>query len=196
MSDDILDLVDDAQETFPAKEDLKDRLVAIWVTGKHGKRKGAGPDAKPYDWYETVTLVLDDGPNWDGFKIVDGEKQEMLVPSVAENGPQRLDGFQYSQSGLTQRLSGRVHLSATPARVNGDPVIDKPKSFKPYFGRINSRKNKQAGYNASWSISVPTDADQEIKIANAELIRSISAEMEKAGSIVDSATDDDGDFAG
>lgn len=193
-NNDTHDLVDDAQEVFPAKEDLKDRLVAIWVTGKHGKRKGTGADAKPYDWYETVTLVLDDGPAWDGFKLVDNEKQEMLVPSVAEDGPQRLDNFQFSQTGLTQRLSGRVHLSPVPPRVNGDPVVDKPKTFKPLLGRINSRPNKNKGFNASWSIGKPTAEDHELVNKNAALIVSITAEMEKGASIVDAAAAEDSEF--
>jgi hypothetical protein len=169
-----LELFDDATEEFPAKEDLKDRLVAIWVTGKNGMRKGNAPGSKPYAWYETVTLVLDDGPNWTGQKIVDGEQKEMLVPSVAENGPQRLDGFQYSQGGLTARLAQRV-------------LNDKPKTFKPMLGRINSRKNSQQGFSPSWSISEPTDADRATARAQANLIRQISAEME-AGK---AATDDE-----
>jgi len=188
MSDlnDIHDLVDDAKEEFPAKEDLKDRLVAIWVTGKHGVRQGTGAGSKPYPWYETVTLVLDDGPNWTGMKIVDEEQQEMLVPSVAENGPQRLDNFQHTTSGITQRLSARVQdVAGSTPKVNGAPVTGTPKSFKPMLGRINSRKNKQSGFNASWSISTPTEADYDIVRKHVDLISSINAEMEKAASVVD-----------
>lgn len=195
MSDttnDVYDLVDDAKEEFPAKEDLKDRLVAIWVTGKHGMRVGTAPGSKPYAWYETVTLVLDDGPNWTGMKIVDGEQREMLVPSVAAEGPQRLDGFQFSQGGLTQRLTQRVQdpAGATP-KANGAAVTGTPKSFKPMLGRINSRKNSQAGFSASWSISTPTEADHDVVRKHADLIRSISAEMEKAASVVDEADEFD-----
>lgn len=189
MSDstqDVHDLVDDAKEEFPAKEDLKDRLVAIWVTGKHGIRVGTAPGSKAYPWYETVTLVLDDGPNWTGMKIVDDEQREMIVPSVAENGPQRLDSFQFSQGGLTQRLAPRVQdAPGTNPKPNGNPVMGTPKSFKPMLGRVNSRKNKQAGFSASWSIASPTEADYDIVRKNADLIRSISAEMEKAASVVD-----------
>lgn len=175
-----LELFDDAKEDFPGKEDLKDRLVAIWVTGKHGKRKASAPGSKPYDWYETVTLVLDDGPAWDGFKIVDDEKVEMLVPSVAAEGPQRLDDFQFTQGGLTSRLSSRVALTGTVAVVNGDPVLDKPKTWKPMLGRINSKKNKQAGFSASWSIASPTDEDKVIARKHAALIREISQQLEAA----------------
>lgn len=190
---DVLE-IDDALEEFPGKEDLKDRLVAIWVTGKHGRRQGTGPGAKPYDWYETVTLVLDDGPNWDGFKIVDGEKQEMLVPSVAENGPQRLDNFQFSQGGMTKRLEQRVFVTA-PGSINGPAVMDKPRKPRAcYLGRINSRKNSQAGFNASWSISTPTEADHEIAKKYAAQIKAVAAEMEKLASDVDAAQSDDDEF--
>jgi len=163
------ELFDEAQEEFPGKEDLKDRLVAIWVTGKNGMRKGNAPGSKPYAWYETVTLVLDDGPNWNGMKIVDGEQLPMLVPSVKDEGAQRLDAFQYSQGGLTARLAQRVTADA------------KPKTFKPMLGRINSRKNAQAGFSASWSIGKPTDEDKVIARKQAALIAQISKELEAAG---------------
>lgn len=177
----IVDQFDDATEDFPGKEDLKDRLVLIWVTGKHGIRKGKGSDAKPYPWFETITLVLDDGPNWDGMKIVDGEKVPMLIPSVKDEGPQRLDNFQFSQGGLTARLAPRVNISPTPPRINGPDVVDKPKTFAPMLGRINSRKNSQPGFNASWSIGKPTDADKMIARKYNDLMAQIIAEMEKAG---------------
>jgi len=162
-----LEFFDEATEEFPGKEDLKDRLVAIFVTGKHGQRKGTAPGSKPYDWYETITLVLDDGPNWDGKKIVDGDKVPMLVPSVKENGVQRLDSFQYSQGGLTARLSQRVQG-------------DKPKTFMPLLGRINSRKNSQPGFSASWSIGKPTEEDKILAREHNELFRSVAAELENS----------------
>jgi hypothetical protein len=168
-----LELFDDAKEEFAGKEDLKDRLVAIWVTGKHGTRQGTGPGAKPYDWYETVTLVMDDGPNWNGFKVVDGEQREMLVASVEQDGPQRLNNFQYSQGGLTARLAPRV-------------TGDKPNTFKPLRGRINSRPNSVKGRSPSWSIATPTDADKATSLKYADMVREISAEMAAA----QAATDD------
>jgi len=179
-----LELFDEATEEFPGKEDLKDRLVAIWVTGRHGTRVGTAPGSKPYPWYETTTLVLDDGPAWDGYKIVDGERKPMLVESVKEHGPQRLDGHQFSQTGLTARLSQRVHLSVALPPV-GKEVKDQPKSFKPMLGRINSRKNSQPGFSASWSVSSPTDEDKAVAAQHAALIRQISAELEKAGQPTD-----------
>jgi len=188
MSDD-LELFDEAKEEFPGKEDLKDRLVAIWVTGRHGTRQASAPGAKPYVWYETVTLVLDDGPNWDGYKIVDGEKREMLVPSVAAEGPQTLSGFQYAMGGLTKRLEQRVNIS-NPMPPVGKEVKDAPKSFRPMLGRINSRRNSQAGFNASWSIATPTDADKATANKFADLIRKIGADLESGAQAFDASDED------
>lgn len=186
----VVDLFDDAQEEFPGKEDLKDRLVLIWVTGKHGMRKGDAPGARHYPWYESITLVIDDGPNWDGKKIVDGESVPMLVPSVKEHGPQKIT-FQYTQTGLCSRLEGRVNLSPGEPKVNGPAVMDKPKTFAPMLGRINSRKNSQPGFSASWSIGKPTDADKQIARKYNDLISQISKELEQAGAPkVDDATDE------
>ena len=176
-----VDLFDDAQEEFPGKEDLKDRLVLIWVTGKHGVRKSDAIGSRPYDWFETVTLVIDDGPNWNGQKIVDGDPKPMLVPSVKEEGPQRLDGFQFTQGGLTARLSQRVQLSPGSPAVNGPAVQDKPKTFSPMLGRINSRKNSVQGRSASWSIGSPTDTDKQVARKYNDLIAQITKEMETAG---------------
>lgn len=173
---DELELFDDAQEEFPGKEDLKDRLVLVWATGKHGQRKGA--NGKPYDWYETITLVLDDGPNWTGRKIVDGDSKPILVPAVADEGPQRLDPFQWSTGGMTSRLANRVQG-------------DKPKSFKPFLGRINSRPNSQKGFNASWSIAEPTADDKATAVRYAGLIKQIGAELEQR---INGSGSDDGAF--
>lgn len=165
MSDE-LEFFDEATEEFPGKEDLKDRLVAIFVTGEHGKRVGSAPGSKPYDWYETITLVLDDGPNWTGLKVVDGEQVPMLVGSVVENeGPVRLDNFQFTQTGLVSRLSSRV-------------AGDKPKTFMPMVGRVNSRPNKTKGHSASWSISKPTEDDKVIARQYNDLFRAVAAELE------------------
>lgn len=153
MTDD-LELFDDAKTEFPAKEDLKDRLVAIWATGKTGERKSAAT-GKSYGWVETITLVLDDGP--------DGSSSTELVPAA----PQKLDNFQWSAAGLYSRLSQRVQGG-------------KPKTFKPMLGRINSRKNSVRGMADAWSISEPTDEDKAIAVKNADLLRKISAELQAA----------------
>ena len=159
-----LELFDDAKQEFPAKEDLKDRLVGIFVTGKHGQRKSAAT-GKMYDWYETITLVLDDGP--DGTSFTD------LVPSVAAKGEAiRLDNFQWSASGLASRLS---------ARVTGD----KPNTFKPLRGRINSQKNKQKGMADAWSIAEPTEEDKATSLKYADQVRKIMAELKAAQTTAD-----------
>jgi len=154
-----LELFDDAKEEFPAKEDLESRLVAIWVTGKHGKRKSEASGTS-YDWYETITLVMDDGP--EGTSFTD------LVPSVAATGDAiRLDGFQWSAGGMVARLQSRV-------------TGDKPNTFKPLRGRINKRKNARKGFSDSWSISEPTEADKETSRRYAEQVRKIMAELQAA----------------
>jgi hypothetical protein len=131
-----LEFFDDAKEEFPAKEDLKDRLVLIFATGKQGTRKSE-VDGKPYPWCETVTLVLDDGP--DGTAVTD------LVPSAA-GAPIELSGFQWSTGGMVARIKPRADA----------------KNFRPQLGRINSRKNSRKGFSDSWSISEPTDEDKAI----------------------------------
>jgi hypothetical protein len=169
-----LELFDDAQATFANKLDVKDRLVLVWATGKHGTRKGANG---PYAWYDTFTLVLDDGPKWTG-EVYDSEKdatRPILVPSVAQEGPQLLENFQYSFGGMTSRLASRV-------------TGDKPKNFKPMLGRINSRPNKTKGMAASWSVAEPTQEEREIAIKHADLIREIS---EKVRTLANGGTDED-----
>lgn len=133
---DDLEFFDDAKEQFPAKEDLKDRLVLIFTTGKTGTRKSE-VDGKPYPWVETVTLVLDDGP--DGTAFTD------LVPRATGN-PIELSGFQWSTGGMVARLKPRAEAG----------------NFRPQLGRINSRKNSRKGFSDSWSIAEPTDSDKDI----------------------------------
>lgn len=162
-----LELFDEAKQEFPGKEDLRDRLVAIWLTGKHGTRKGADSD---YDWYETITLVLDD-PNgtqdWDERTKVDGDYRETLVKSVVKHGPQRLDSFQYSQTGLTARMKPRLNMKDD----NDIPV------YRPMIGRINERKSTQKGRSNPWSIATPTDDDKATARKYADRIRAITMEV-------------------
>ena len=148
---------DSATSEFPAKEDLKDRLVAIWNTGKEGSRVSEA-NGKAYPYVETVTLVLDDGPDgWTG-KRADGDPN--LVASVADAGPQRLDGFQWSASGIYSRAS---------KRKVGD---------KPMIGRINSKKNTKKGFSDAWSIAEMTEDDKVTARKYTDLFHQISAEMQ------------------
>lgn len=158
-----LDLYDEASDAFPSKFDLKERLVAIWTTGKVGQRRSA--EGKAYEWVETITLVLDDGPN--GYQETrpddNGDMSENLVPSVDVDGPQRLDNFQWSAGGLVARLKPRAAAKAT----------------KPMLGRINSQRNKVKGRAASWSIASPTDEDKAIAGRWSKEIRAVTTDVEK-----------------
>jgi len=130
------DLFEPAKSEFPAKEDLKDRLVAIYPTGKSGLRKSAVPGGKDYSWVETITVVLDDGP--DGVTYTD------LVPLVNATEPGTpivLRNFQWSAGGIFSRIDPKRTDPKVPGTV----------------GRINSRPNSKKGLADAWSISTPTD---------------------------------------
>lgn len=164
------DLYDDAKQEFPTKYDMKDRLVAIWVTGKKGERPGA--NGKSYGWAETITLVLDD-PNgvldWDGqVKNEDGDWVETLVPSVVVEGPARLEKFQWSAGGIFSRLEPRITLR--------DKQTDQP-IYRPMIGRINERKSTTKGQNNPWSIATPTDTDKATANRFEDKIRAITLEV-------------------
>jgi hypothetical protein len=149
---------DDAQETFPGKEDLKDRLVAVWALEK-GTDKNA--DGKVYATVQSVTLVLDDGPDgWSPTSIRDGEATPNRVPSVEEEGLQEL-ALRWSTEGMVSRLAPRVD-----------------KTTKPMIGRINSRPNKVKGRSASWSIAAPTEDDKVIVRQHADEIRAVSQRIQ------------------
>ncbi len=152
---------DDAQDQFVGKEDLKDRLVAIWVTGKKGERKSK--DGKMYPWVETRVLVLDDGPDGKAAEsaIEDGEIRENRIGPAA--GAEILENFQWSTGGMVSRLLPRIG-----------------KTHKPMVGRINSRKNQQQGYSASWSIAQPTEADRAIIRPWNPKLKAITDEMAAA----------------
>lgn len=145
MTDAFDDLFEAAKDEFPAKEDLKDRLVVIYPTGKVGERKSAAT-GKMYPWIETTTVVLDDGP--EGASFTD------LVPSVAAEGPVVLTGFQWSAAGLVARLNPKV----------GDPKVP------GILGRINSMKNKQRGMADAWSIAPPTEDEMNVGRQHADVL--------------------------
>lgn len=149
------DFFDDATETFPGKEDLKDRLVAVFAL-ENGKDKNADGDI--YPTVKTITLVLDDGPNGTSHEtaIRDGEVGENRVGSA----PAEVD-LRWSTSGMVSRLAPRVG-----------------KGFIPLLGRINSQANKVKGRSASWSISAPTDEDKVIARQHTPLLRAVAARLE------------------
>lgn len=168
MTDQDLELFDNTSTDFPSKYDLKDRLVAIWVTGKYGTEKGAD---KPYEWVETITVALDDPKgtqDWD--EMVKNKEKDLvptLVPSVVKNGPQRLDALRWSTTGTVSRLKPRIDLKD---RKTGQPV------YRPLIGRIDERTAKQ-GSNP-WTIIPATP--EELKYAAdkfADYIRALTIEV-------------------
>ena len=167
VQDDDDGLFEAAAETFPSKFHLKDRLVAIYPTGVTGQR--LGENGKPYTWYETTTVVLDDGPNGWQAEVLDMDKGTMvanLVPSVAEEGPQVLANFQWSAGGIGARLASRL------PKADGKPGSQ--------VGRINSRPNAKKGMAPSWSISTPTEADMTTARQYADVCRAARDEITKA----------------
>lgn len=163
-----LELFDNASNEFPSKYDLKDRLVAIWVTGKHGVEQGTD---KPYEWVETITVALDDPKGvQDWNEMVKNKEKDWvptLVPSVVQNGPQRLDNLRWSTTGTVSRLKPRIDLKDKKTKA---PV------YRPMIGRIDERQAKQ-GSNP-WTI-IPATAD-EMKYATDNftgLIREITMEV-------------------
>lgn len=160
------DLFTAATDTFPSKFDLKDRLVVIYPTGLKGQRQGE--NGKPYDWYETTTVVLDDGPRGWQEQVVGegGELQDNLVPSVDENGPQVLRKFQWSSGGIASRLAQKL------PDASGKPGSQ--------VGRINSRPNAKKGMAPSWSIGKPTEEDMVTARRHRELCAAERAEIVSA----------------
>lgn len=136
--DDNEDFYDEAEETFPGKEDLKDRLVAVWAL-ENGTDVNA--EGKKYATVKTLTMVLDDGP--DGTAAETAIRDEEVGENRVGHAPAELD-LRWSTEGMVSRLAPRVG-----------------KTFMPMIGRINSRKNKVKGRSPSWSISKPTDEDKD-----------------------------------
>lgn len=149
------DLFEPAKTEFPAKEDLKDRLVAIYPTGKVGTRLSAANN-KQYGWVETITVVLDDGP--EGVSYTD------LVPLVNENEPGTpvvLRNFQWSAAGIFSRIDQKRTNPSVPGTV----------------GRINSRPNSKKGLADAWSISTPTEEEMAIARKYADVCRAVREEI-------------------
>lgn len=154
------DFFDDAKSEFADKEDLKDRLVAIFATGPIGQRKSEA-SGKFYDYVETVTVVLDNGP--------DGDRYSDLVPEVAGE-PVVLHGFQWSASGLVARVKPRVGTEL---------------AARPMIGRINSMPNRRKGFSDAWSIAEPTDADRAVARQFKPALIKVRDDMAKAREAAD-----------
>lgn len=148
------ELFEGAKDTFASKFHLKNRLIVMYPTGVHGTREGENGS---YPWYETTTIVMDDGPGgWQAQVPGEGgELEDNLVPSVAENGPQVLEKFQWSAGAFTSRLAQKV-----PGRfVNGEK-LEHPGAVS---GRVNTIKNSKKGLAPPWSIDgTMTDEDKAL----------------------------------
>jgi hypothetical protein len=171
-ADDDDDWMDGASSTFPKMENLAPcvsgsfgpgRLVAIWAVS-NGERKN--DEGKVYPYVETVTLVLDDGP--------DGNMFDDLI-GVA---PVRLEGFQHSTGGLVARLS---------KRVNGVGVNGVKLRYRPIVGRINTQASKINKHVAAFSISEPTDQDMAVAREYKAMIIGINKELEERDRAEDDA---------
>jgi len=155
---------DEATDEFPGKEDFRNRLVAIWLTGKKGVREGE--NGKDYPWVETYTLALDDGPDGAELpanKMVDGEEKPWIIgaaPAMAEN-------MQWSASGVYSRIAPKLN------KHNEDGSLD----CRPIIGRINSRPNAKKGLAPSWSLGAPTEADRATARKHKDLIQATSAKV-------------------
>lgn len=165
---------DEATEAFPSIEDLVPlansknpdtvgRLVAIWAI-ENGSSKG---ENGTYPWTNTVTLVLDDGP--------DGDQSTDLVGPA----PQKLN-LRHSTTGIQSRLA---------PRVEGTNKAGVPLRFRPMIGRVNTKASTRYKKGSpAVSISAPTEADQAIILAHKDLIISINKELEnKANKAEDEA---------
>lgn len=172
VTDEDSEWMDGASSAFPKVENLapsippnygQGRLVAIWAL-ENGTRKG---DNGTYPYVETVTLVLDNGP--------DGKQTDELVGPA----PVKLDGFQHSTTGLVARLS---------KRVDGKNAKGIPLRFRPMIGRLNTQASKANKNVAAFSISEPTADDMVIARGFKDMITGINAELEaKATADEDSA---------
>jgi hypothetical protein len=163
ITDEDSEWMDGASATFPKAENLAPsvppnfgpgRLVAIWAQ-ENGTRKN--DSGKEYPYVQTLTLVLDNGP--------DGNQTDDTVGKA----PVRLEDFQHSTGGLVARLSKRV-TGKSPKGV--------PLKYRPMIGRMNTQASSQNKNVAAFSISEPTAADMEVARGYAEMIKGINAELE------------------
>lgn len=169
------DFYDDATENFPSVDDLVPlasgknpetvgRLVAIWAL-ENGSAQG---EKEPYPFTETVTLVLDDGP--DGDQVTD-----LVGPAPVELK------LRHSTKGIQSRIGPRVD-GWTRAKRNdaGEVTVPSvPMKWRPMIGRVNTKPSTlyKKGSPAV-SISLPTDADRAIIEKHKALIKEINARME------------------
>lgn len=158
------DWMDGATSAFPSIENLAPsirgtfgpgRLVAIWAV-ENGTAVSTTQAGKTYGYTETVTLVLDDGPEG-------GQTDELVGPA-----PVKLD-LRHSTVGLHSRLKPRV------TGINAKGIKLK---YRPIIGRINTQESKNSKNQAAFSIAEPTAEDMVTARKYKDMILSINAEME------------------
>lgn len=158
------DWMDGATSAFPSIENLAPhlrgdygpgRLVAIWAL-ENGTAVSTTQAGKTYGFTETVTLVLDDGPNG-------GQTDELVGPA-----PVKLT-LRHSTVGLHSRLKPRV----TGTNAKGIKL-----KYRPIIGRINTQESKNSKNQAAFSISEPTAEDMVTARKYKDMITSINAELE------------------
>lgn len=143
------DVFEASSDEFAGKEDMLNRLVMIYPTGREGTERGAS--GKPFTWYDTMTVVLDDGPDgWQPMIAGKDGMRENLIPSVAENGPQVVQ-YRWSTTGAVTRLAKKL-----PKHNDGKPV--------GLLGRID-RGKATGGNTAPWRPNPPTEADRELAVS-------------------------------
>jgi hypothetical protein len=165
ISEDDEEWMDGASSAFPKAENLAPavppnygpgRLLAIWALST-GERKN--DEGKLYPFVETVTLVLDDGP--------DGSQTDELVGPA----PVKLEGFQHSTTGLVSRLLKRVEgTNAKGVRLK----------YRPMVGRLNTQASSRNKNVPAFSIAEPTAADMDIVRKHKDMILSINKGLEAA----------------
>lgn len=175
--DDEDDFYDEASSLFPKAEHLAPsippkfgdgRLVAIWPTSQ-GTRTSK-TDNKPYPYVETVTVVLDDGPDGNLSGPGWAEEAAEIVPAVGDGEPVRLDKFQHSTSGLVARLEKRL--------TGKHPKTKTPLRFRPMIGRMNTRASANNKNVAAYSVAEMTDGDRVIAEKHKAYIIAINKELE------------------
>jgi len=174
---DVDEFYDDASSEFPSVDDLSPlasssnpktvgRLVAIWAKA-NGTRKGDNGD---YGFTDSLTLVLDDGPEGDQYT-------DLVGPAPVEVE------LQHSTAGIHSRLKPRVD-GWSKARKDADGNVIAPSvplKFRPVIGRINTQAStKYKKGSPAFSISEPSEADREIIKANKDLIISINERLATA----------------
>jgi hypothetical protein len=176
---------DDATEAFPSVADLAPladnknptttgRLVAIWALS-NGTEQG---DNGPYPVTESITLVLDDGPDGD-------QATELIGPAPVELQ------LRHSTTGIQSRLAPRVDGMSKPRRAEDGTILAPavPLKFRPMLGRVNTRPStKYKKGSPAVSIAKPTDEDRAIVKRYEADIRAINKRLEeKAAAIEDQA---------